>query len=223
MSATDPLVRDVLALLESRLDPKQLRDCVARHVKPTPAAPPQAAAAPVPAVQHVSKYSGDETVKKLQERIGLADILGDDILHAGRGDQAFPLRLFFGQLVTDAATDDAAFALASGLNLYFRAEMLEDSKVRIGLEVSRLYYRFAAKSLEEAHARPLAPLLAQLMNSELDQLALESVDHVRVFDSSIHERAPQADEGSSRVARPLTFLCRVATTQRPRFKAIVVT
>ena len=214
----DPLLRDVVALLANSLDAAQLRHCVERHVKAAAGPAPAGPAAAGPAAGQPS-----EAGAKLQERIGLADILDDGILHANRGDQAFPLRLFFGQLVTDAAHDDTAFALASGLNLYFRASMLEEAKVRIALEVSRLYYRFAAASLEAALVHQLSPLLAQLMSSELTQLRLESVDHMRMFDSAVHERAERANESGSSLKQPQTFLCRVVSTQRPRFKAIVMT
>lgn len=209
--SSDPLVRDLVEVLAAGVDPGELRRRLDRHFG-------QAAPPPKPARSEMS-----EAAQKLQSRIGLADILDDSILQAGRGDQAFPLRLFFGELVAECADDDVAFALASGLNLYFRVAMPEEAKVQLGIEVSRLYYRFAEAQLEPELRAQLSPLLAKLMSTELDKIALESVDHVKMFDSAIHERDDQADVSRAAVSSPRTFLCRVVSTGRPRFKAVVLT
>lgn len=206
---SDPLVQDVLQALGASVDPGELRRRLSAHFK----AP---AAAKVPAEM-------SDTAKKLQSRIGLADILDDTILNAARGDQAFPLRLLFSELVTACADNDVAFALASGLNLYFRAPMPEEAKVVVGVELSRLYYTFARASLERELIVQLSPLLAKLMSTELDKTELESVDHQRVFDSASHERGTAADGTRSAIVAPLSFLCRVSSTGRPRLKAMVLT
>lgn len=209
--STDPLVRDVVEVLAAGVDASELRKRLDRHFA-------RAAPSPAPARGEMS-----EAANKLQSRIGLADILDDSILQAGRGDQAFPLRLFFGELVAECADDDVAFALASGLNLYFRVTMPEEPKVQLAVEVSRLYYRFAAQSLEPELRAQLSPLLAKLMSTELEKIGLESVDHVKMFDSAIHERDDEANASGAVVSAPRTFLCRVVSTGRPRFKAVVLT
>ncbi len=216
MSA-DPLVKEVVDVLMAGVDPAELR----KRLSPMFSPPPQAAAPappPTPAGDSVS-----EAARQLQSRIGLADILDDDILNAGPGTQAFPLRLFFGQLVAVCSENDVAFALASGLNLYFRATMGEEAAVVLGIEVSRLYYKFARAQLERELVPKLSPLLAQLMSTVLDKTELASVDHQRVFDSATHERDASADRTRPAIVAPLTFLCRVASTGRPRFKAMVLT
>jgi len=119
--------------------------------------------------------------------------------------------------------DDTAFALASGLSFYFRATMDEEARVRVGLEVSRLYYTFARVSLDEPERMAVSPLLARLMSGDLDRLRFEAVDHEPVFDSAHHERSKRADASSSALAVPETFMCRVAANDMVRFKAVVTT
>ncbi len=206
--SVDPLVREIVDVLAASVDPAQLRRRLGAHFQ---------------GAERVAAPQASEAAEKLQGRIGLADILDDSILSAARGDQAFPLRLFFGELVAECADDDVAFALASGLNLYFRAAMTEEAKLAVGLEVSRLYYEFAHASLERELTAQLSPLLAQLMSTELDKAALESVDHLRVFDSASHERDVSADATRSAIVAVSSFLCRVSSTGRPRFKAMVLT
>ncbi len=71
--------------------------------------------------------------------------------------------------------------------------------MRLGLEVSRLYYRWASERPLDAELVPqLSPLLARLMSTELTNLSFEAVDAARVFDSSVHERAPGAPIDASR-------------------------
>jgi hypothetical protein len=158
------------------------------------------------------------------KRIVLADILDDAILAARPGDKPFPLRLFLGQIGSNLATD-AGFALASGLNFYFRAQMEEEDRARVGVEVSRLYYGFAASegAMEAELTRQVSPLLASLMSTQMKRLRLECVDHASVFDSQTHERDEGADKASSRIVRPATFLCRVSANNTVRMKARVLT
>lgn len=164
--------------------------------------------------------------QRLLERIVLGDILDDAILEARPSDRSFPLRVFFGELGALLAKEgdvaEHAFALASGLNFFFRAEMESEAQVRVAIEVSRAFY-VVAKELDAEMVAKAAPLLAALMSSSLERVKLESVDHVRTFDSSLHERAPGADPTGSRIVRPATFLCRVTANNAVKAKAQVVT
>ena len=58
---------------------------------------------------------------------------------------------------------------------------------------------------------------------ELERLKFESVDHLNVFDSNVHERARDADPTSFNVQRTASFLCRVAANNTVKIKAEVVT
>jgi hypothetical protein len=172
---------------------------------------------------------------KLLTRIVLGDILDDAILGARPQDRTFPLRLFFSELGTLLGHDDGhdekgagelAFTLASGLNFFFRAEMDPEAKIRVGLEVSRQLYALA----HDTHAKmdadmvaKAAPLLATLMTTELERVRFESVDHVKVYDSQIHERTAASDPTGSRILRPASFLCRVQANNAVKAKAQVVT
>ncbi len=173
--------------------------------------------------------------RALLDRIVLGDILDDAILGARPADRTFPLRLFFSELGTLLGNDEQderksagelAFTLASGLNFFFRAEMDPEAKIRVGLEVSRQLYALA----HDPHAKmdadmvaKAAPLLATLMTTELERVRFESVDHVRVYDSQIHERTATSDPTGSRIVRPASFLCRVQANNAVKAKAQVVT
>lgn len=172
--------------------------------------------------------------QRLLTRIVLGDILDDAILSARPSDRTFPLRLFFGELSALLATDDdagekaqaaeQAFTLASALNFFFRAEMEPEAKVRVAIETSRQLYATAhAAKMDDELVAKAAPLLATLMNNALERVKLESVDHVKVFDSQIHERTSTSDATSSRVLRPATFLARVSANNSVKVKAQVVT
>lgn len=172
--------------------------------------------------------------QKLLTRIVLGDILDDSILGARPSDRAFPLRLFFGDLGTMLAVDsdegpkahiaDQAFTLASGLNFYLRASMDPEAKMRVGLEVSRQFYDLSAAAKMDAEVvSKAAPLLATIMNNELERVKLEAIDHVKVFDSSVHERTASSDQASSRIVRPASFLARVSANNAVKAKAQVVT
>ncbi|MDB4946505.1 MAG: hypothetical protein JWP97_6039 [Labilithrix sp.] len=172
--------------------------------------------------------------RKLLSRIVLGDILDDGILGARPQDRSFPLRLFFSELGTLLASDadegpalhaaELAFAAASGLNFFFRAPMDPEAKIRVGIETSRQVYTLAAEAKLDADVvARAAPLLATLMSSELERARFESVDHVKVFDSQIHERTAASDPTGSRIVRPASFLCRVSTNNAVKMKAQVVT
>jgi hypothetical protein len=172
--------------------------------------------------------------KRLLTRIVLGDILDDSILAARPQDRTFPLRLFFGELGRLLAMDaeegagavasDAAFTLASGLNFFFRASMDAEGKMRVGLEVSRQLYAVAhAARLDPELVSKSTPLLAALMTNEVERLRFESVDHIKVFDSQIHERAEGSDPTAFNIVRPASFLCRVVANNAVKVKAEVLT
>jgi hypothetical protein len=203
---SDRLVKDVLEAVVSSIDRERLSRALDGVV-------PKANEAP---------SGSNKTASAVVNRIVLSDILDDAILGARPGDPSFPLRVFFGTL-GDSLADDTAFALASGLNFYFRVTMDEDAKMRLGVEASRLYYEFAAKNVAKDVATPLAPLLARLMSTELERVRFEHVDAGAMFDSSIHERVPGSDASGARVRAPKSFLCRVVSTSMVRSKALVST
>lgn len=209
MGKGDTLAREALDALVASVD----RERFARALEQL--LPPPSIAAPVNAPA--------KTASAVVHRIVLSDILDDAILSSRPGETSFPLRMFFGEL-GDALSEDTAFALASGLNFYFRAAMEEEAKMRVGLEVSRLYYRFAEeRPLERDAVLQLSPLLARLMSTELERLRFESVDAAGMFDSSLHERAPGSDASGARVLGPKSFLCRVVSSAMIRAKALVRT
>ena len=216
--------RAVVEAIERGLDARALASAVrdaGSMIPPAPAlqsAPPPAVAAP------------STGTKKLLTKIVLGDILADDILGARPADRTFPLRLFFSELGTILAKEEAddasdiAFALASGLNFFFRAPMDAERKMWVGIETSRQLYALAAAArLESDLVAKATPLLAALMTNEIQRIKFESVDHMRVFDSTVHERAEGSDASASRVVRPASFLCRVASNNAVKAKAEVVT
>lgn len=182
------------------------------------AAPPSSARAAAPAIApEGSAASG---------RFLLQDILDDSILGAKTGDKSFPLRVLFSELATRVSEpkEEVAFTLLCALNVFFRVDADDEVKMRLGHEISRLYYRF----MDEARPEGLAPvqvsgLVAALLSTELSRVRLEAVDHAASFDSQLHERAPGADPASSAVRRPASFLCRVTGTGMVRIKAGVLT
>jgi hypothetical protein len=207
VTSTSPVVENLIAAVLRSLDPEKLRRELAACVAS-------------PGAENEAMVDSGEVLK----RIVLADILDDTILAARPGDKPFPLRLFLGQVGEHLGTDHG-FALASGLNFYFRAKMEEEDRARVGIEVSRLYYAFAATdgAMEPELARLVSPLLASLMSTEIKRLRLESVDHASVFDSQVHEREERADKSSARIRMPATFLCRVSANNAVRVKARVLT
>lgn len=207
MIVSDPAARKVLEALLNASSQAALMEAIApSSPKSPPTSPPE-----VP-----------DSAIAMQKRFGMVDILDESILDARQGDSAFPLRLMFGEL-TEHGDEDTAFAFACGINMYFRASMGEEARVRIGLEVSRLYYQFAREVLDDKLRKAASPLLAQLMTTQLQTLELRHVDEGAMFDSAIHERATGSDATSPRIKRPVTFLCRVAATQKARIKAAVTT
>lgn len=218
----DRIKKAVLGAIEKAVDAHELAEIVRAFARgPRPTLPESPSDAPPTA-----------GAKRLLTRIALGDILDDSILAARPQDRTFPLRLFFGELsrllATDtddgAAASDAAFTLASGLNFFFRAPMDGESKMRVGFEVSRQLYVVAdAARLDPELVGKAAPLLAALMTGELERLKFECVDHVKVFDSQLHERVPGSDPTAFNIVRPASFLCRVATNNAVKLKAEVLT
>lgn len=232
----------VMSAIERMVDAKILAaavsEAVSREVRfssalpPPPASePPAALAAAAPAPPAPAATKGTQ---RLLTRIVLGDILDDAILGARPQDRAFPLRLFFSELGTLLAEEaeegprahvaDRAFTLASGLNFFLRATMDPEAKVRVGLEVSRQLYDLAAEAKMDAElVAKAAPLLAAIMSQDLERVKLESIDHVKVFDSQVHERAAGSDPTGSRILRPASFLARVSANNAVKAKAQVVT
>ncbi len=208
MAGADKLAAQVLDALTTSID----RERFARALEPLLSSVP--ASAPVG-----SSKTGDAVA----QRIVLSDILDEGILSSRPGETSFPLRMFFGT-IGESLEDETAFALANGLNFYFRVPMDEDAKMHVGLEVSRVYYRFAEeRKLERELVVSLSPLLARLMSTELDKLRFESVDGTSSFDSSVHERAPGSDGHRAKIVGPKSFLSRVVSSSMVRAKAQVRT
>ena len=166
--------------------------------------------------------STSTSTSDLASRLLLVDLLDDDILGAKTGDRPYPLRLLFTLLGEDLT--GAGFDLACALNVFFRVEMDDEAKMRLGVEASRLYYRFVReKAIDPAIVAPLSPLLASLLSGQLERLRFESVDHQRVFDGAAHERAPGSDGTCATIREASTFLCRVSATGMVRARAMVRT
>jgi len=214
--------RKIIAALEKSVAASDLADVVRQYGRgPQPT---------YPDLDGDSALAPTVGATKLLTRIVLGDILDDGILGARPSDAAFPLRLFFGELSRllaaedQEALSDQAFVVASGLNFFFRAPMDPEAKMRVGIEVSRALYSFAhAANLDRHNFAKSTPLLAALMTSELERLKFESVDHIKVFDSQLHERSSGADPTSSAITRAGSFLCRVATNNAVKVKAEVHT
>jgi hypothetical protein len=220
----DGIKRAVFTAIEKSVDAHDLAEIVRAFARgPRPSLPESPNDAPPTA-----------GAKRLLTRIVLGDILDDAILSARPQDRTFPLRLFFGELSrllaaegngeSDQNASDAAFTLASGLNFFFRSPMDAESKMRVGYAVSRQLYVVAhTAKLDPELVTKAAPLLAALMTSELERLKFESVDHVKVFDSQLHERTSDSDPTAFGIVRPASFLCRVATNNAVKLKAEVLT
>lgn len=214
------LLSAILDALVASVEPSVLREEIARRLPP-PSRPTMpeidpGGADPTPA-------SGRPRGDLMLRRLVMDDILDEAILGARPHDREFPLRILFGQL-GESLQDDAGFALATGLSFYFRVPVDEETRVRVGIEVSRLYYSFAEQvDLGREIVRQASPLLAELMSTQLDKVKLESVDHMTTFDSATHDRAPGSIPTSSVVRGPRTFLARVKANGMVRSKAMVRT
>lgn len=216
------LLPGILDALVASVDASTLRSELARRLPPPsrptmPELDPGASGA-TPAIGAPSARA-DAILKRLV----MEDILDDAILAARPHDREFPLRILFGQL-GESLDDDAGFVLASGLSFYFRVPTDEETRVRIGLEVSRLYYLFAEQvDLGREIVRQASPLLAELMSSQLDKVKLESVDHMTTYDSAVHDRIAGSINTSPVIRGARTFLARVKANGMVRSKAMVRT
>ena len=220
---SDPVKAALLAHLERALDDQRLRRDLEAALGPRPAASPVVAQG-----RPATPATGAEA--DVLSRVVLSDILDEGILGARPSDKTFPLRLIFGSLAEHVGAHknekarEAAFVLASALNLYFRADLDEEARIRIGFEASRLFYAFAsAAELERDLVSRGAPLLAALLGTELERVKFESTDHVGVFASQLHERDRGSDPHGSRIVSRGSFLVRVSATGTVRMKAQVRT
>ena len=156
-------------------------------------------------------------------RLVLEDILDEAILSARPNDREFPLRILFGQL-GESLDDDGGFALASALSFYFRVPMDDDTKVRIGVETSRLYYLFCEQTdVGQEIVRQASPLLAALMSTQLEKVKLEAVDHMPTFEGTVHERVSGSMNTSPEIKAARSFLARVKANNMVRSRALVRT
>jgi hypothetical protein len=215
------LMKHFFEALERSIDAERLESELTRRfgALATAAPTPRAPTAETTGASELATADRDDVLGKLV----LADLLDDAILGARPGDKGFPLRLLLAQ-VGERLGEDVGLAFACGLGFYFRAAMDEETKLRVGIEVSRLFYVFAgAAGVEKDAIQKTAPLLATLMTSELTKLRFESVDHAAVFDSEVHERDAGSDAQNPRIVGARTFLCRVARTDKIRAKAVVRT
>lgn len=224
MNDDERIKRDILGVLDRAIDAHDLAEVVralARAPRPTHAE----------GLEHAAPAAATPGTQRLLTRIVLGDILDDSILAARPQDRTFPLRLFFGELGRLLGQDDetspaadAAFTFASGLNFFFRAQTDAEAKMRVGFEVSRQLYALShVARLDPELVAKSTPLLAALMTNELERLKFESVDHVKVFDSQLHERARGSDPTAFNVVRPASFLCRVAANGAVKMRAEVIT
>lgn len=221
---TDPVVRTLLGHLEQALvqREREIRRDLEAHFAQRPA--------PSPAPPSPSHGGSGGAEADVLSRLTLSDILDDGILGARPTDKSFPLRLVLGAMAEHVGAHknekarEAAFVLSNALNLYFRAELDEESKIRIGYEASRTYYAFVhAALLERDLVARASPLLAALLGTELERVKFEAADHVAVFDSQLHERDRGSDPHGSRILARGSFLVRVAASGMVRMKAQVRT
>jgi hypothetical protein len=209
---SEELLERVVSAIVASADGSAIDQALARARASASTAPSASTSTSLPLSAH------DE----LASRLLLVDILDDDILGAKSGDRPYPLRLLLTHL--GESLTGSGLELACALNVFFRVEMDDEAKMRLGVEASRLYYRFVRdRAIDAGLVTPLSPLLASLLSGQLDKVRFESVDHQKVFDSAVHERAPGSDGASAAIREPLTFLCRVGATGMVRARAEVRT
>lgn len=170
-------------------------------------------------VQNAPIAPKDPSRDAILGKLVLSDVLDDPITAARPDSPSFPLRLFFGELAARLA-DERGFVLAAGLSFYFRAEIEEDSRALLGVEVSRAFYDF---SLEPELRRRVGPLLASLMSTALHHSQLFSVEDARVFDSATMERARGTDLSAASPVHARSFGLRVVASGLCKRKALVAT
>jgi hypothetical protein len=219
--AGDDLAEKVFAALRASVDTKalasRLEELGASGEPRRPASSPPASA---PAREHGKHHEGS-VGNELLARWSLADVLDESILHANPGDKGYPLRILFGEMSAGMATSDEALTFAAAVNLYFRTSGDEESRVALGMEVSRAFYAFA-RSLDAPLRASAAQSLAVLLSSDLPRVRFESTDHLTAFDSAVHERERGSGSGAA-IREVRTFLCRITATGLVRAKARVLT
>lgn len=221
MSGDTDLLKGLIEAFAASIDPGKLRAELLRRVGTTEPAPDSTSVTSRPKPKTSNAPSSPQP--EVLQRLFLEDILDESILGARAGEKSYPLRLFFSQL-SESLSDDSAFALLTGMNFYFRVEMDEEVKMRVGYEISRLYYHFIEDSqIELVSTAPLSQLIAALMSTELTRVRFENVDNATTFDSALHERATGGDPGNASIQQPLSFLCRVTANNMVRTKALVKT
>jgi hypothetical protein len=226
---SEELLQRVVSAIVASADGSAIDQALARaraSTSPTTATTPSPSTSTAPATPTATPTSTRNNLSphdELASRLLLVDVLDDDILGARVGDRPYPLRLLLTHL-GESLTTGEGFDLACALNVFFRVEMDDEAKMRLGIEASRLYYRFVReKGIDAGIVTPLSPLLASLLGGQLERLRFESVDHQRVFDGAVHERAEGSDATSAAIREPLTFLCRVVATGMVRARASVRT
>jgi hypothetical protein len=181
------------------------------------------APAPASARPHATpaKTASSGVANELLERWSLADVLDESILHANPSDKAYPLRLLFAEMSARMTESDEALAFASAANFFFRTESDEESRVALGIEVSRAFYTFA-RTLDQGILSRTAPSFATLLSTQLERLKFEAIDHLTTFDSQVHERERGASSNGA-IKEVRTFACRIIASGMVRAKAKVMT
>lgn len=216
---SDPdLLPGILDVLVANVEPNVLRDEIARRLGDPPR----------PTLRQLPTESGETPATSpraagVLRRLVLDDILDEAISSARPQDREFPLRILFGQL-GESLDDDGGFTLATAISFFFRVPMEEETKVRVGIEVSKLYYLFVEQvDLGREIVRQASPLLAALMSTHLEKVKLESVDHIHMFDSNVHERIAGSSHTSPEIMTPRSFLARIKANGVVRSRALVRT
>jgi len=212
------LLPGILDALVASVEPSILRAEIAQRLgDPSRPTLPQ-----LPSESTETKLASAAT-DSVMRKLVLEDILDEAILSARPHEREFPLRILFGQL-GESLGDDGGYALATALSFFFRVPMDEETKVRVAIETSKLYYLFVEQvDLGREIVRQASPLLAALMTTQLEKVKLESIDHATVFDSNSHERVSGSMSTSAEIKTPRSFLARVKANAMVRSRALVRT
>lgn len=214
--AESDLIAGLFDLLVANVEPSVIREELARRLDDV--SRPTLEQLPTESVEAASPRTSG-----ILRRLVLEDILDEAILSARPQDREFPLRILFGQL-GESLDDDGGFTLATSISFFFRVPMDDETKVRVGVEVSKLYYLFVEQvDLGREIVRQASPLFAALMTTQLDKVKFESVDHLVTFDSNVHERISGSMNTSSEIKTPRSFLARVKANGMIRSRALVRT
>jgi hypothetical protein len=220
MNSDPQLVAQVLGALASAIDPTKLEQSMQAAGLHHIVHPSSVRPSNITAVKAESLAPSNSILGSLV----LEDVLDDAILTARPGNPEYPLRALLSELAQRLGSGEG-LAFAAGLNFYFRQQQAdEEIRLSIAIEVSRAFYRFAEHAqIDAALQKAAAPLLAQLLSTELARATLEAVDDAIVFDSSSHERAAGSDAHSARILGPRSFLARATQSQLVKKPALVLT